>query len=287
MSSVNVVEEWITAKDGQKLYTMSWQLSAPRARLLLVHGFGDHCSRYDELARGLVANGIETHGYDQRGWGETGKKDQSFGNNQGYDTALGDINEAIHRIKKDNVPLFVLGHSMGGGLVLNYFARGEHDGVAKITGAIASAPLVTLVEPVHPIKYHSLKLVSMVMPSFGIHVELKASDMSHDEERVEGYKTDPLVHNFTTIGTARGFLEAGNSLLKIGSKISVPILFSHGDADAINLYASSKKVYEMAASSDKEFKTWDGLYHELHNERQPERSQVIEYYSNWINQRIP
>lgn len=92
---------------------------------------------------------------------------------------------------------------MGGGLVLNYFARGEYDGAAKVTGVIASAPLVTLVHPVHPIKFHSLKLVSMVMPSFGITAELKPTDMSHDEAQVEGYKTDPLVHSFTTIGTGK------------------------------------------------------------------------------------
>jgi acylglycerol lipase len=130
-----------------------------------------------------------------------------------YTTALNDINEAIHRIKKDNVPLFVLGHSMGGGLVLNFFARGVHDGVAKVTGVIASAPLVTLVEPVHPIKFHSLKLVSMVMPSFGIQAELKATDMTHDEVQVEEYKTDPLVHNFTTIGTGKFHSTTATSLI--------------------------------------------------------------------------
>ncbi|CAO3587342.1 unnamed protein product [Absidia cylindrospora] len=177
---------------------------------------------------------------------------------------------------------------MGGGLILNYTARKEeYDGVAKITGAIASAPLVTLTTPVNAIKYHALKLVSHLLPSFGIRADLNPEAMSHDLEEVEKYKNDPLVHDFTTIGTAGGFLEAGKNLLTIGSKITTPILFSHGDADPVNLYASTKRVYEITSSSDKELKTWEGLLHELHHERKPDRDAVAEYYTNWIKDRIP
>ncbi|KAI8343687.1 Alpha/Beta hydrolase protein [Chlamydoabsidia padenii] len=288
MSSVNVIEEWVTTSDGKQLYTKTWQLpSKPKAHLLIIHGFGDHCTRYDALARVFASHGIQTHGYDQRGWGETGKKYQSFGNNQGYNTALGDINEAIHRIKQEDIPLFILGHSMGGGLILNYLARHDtYDGTSKVAGAIASAPLVTLTTPIPAIKYHSLKMVSYVLPSFGIRGDMNPDFMSHDKEAVEQYKSDPLVHDFTTIATARGFLEAGTNLLTIGNKIKTPILFSHGDADPVNLYDSTKRVYENASSSDKELKTWEGLYHELHNERQPDRDNVADYYTNWIKQRI-
>lgn len=86
--------------------------------------------------------------------------------------------------------------------------------------------------------------------------------------------------------------------------IKTPILYSHGDTDPINSYASTSKAYEITASEDKELKTWPGLFHEckmslkkkktpwketklylyhiVHNEKLPERQQVAEYYVNWI-----
>jgi alpha-beta hydrolase superfamily lysophospholipase len=49
----------------------------------MVHGFGEHIARYDRMFSHFVSQGIECYGYDQRGWGETGKKSAQFGNNQG------------------------------------------------------------------------------------------------------------------------------------------------------------------------------------------------------------
>jgi acylglycerol lipase len=49
----------------------------------MVHGFGEHIARYDRMFSLFVSQGIECYGWDQRGWGETGKKSGQFGNNQG------------------------------------------------------------------------------------------------------------------------------------------------------------------------------------------------------------
>jgi acylglycerol lipase len=49
----------------------------------MVHGFGEHIARYDRMFSVFASQGIECYGYDQRGWGETGKKSTQFGNNQG------------------------------------------------------------------------------------------------------------------------------------------------------------------------------------------------------------
>ncbi|CAO3617828.1 unnamed protein product [Cunninghamella blakesleeana] len=289
MSSVTVVDEWITTPDGYQIFTKTWQLSTkPVAEVLLIHGFGEHCARYDHVFRAFAEQGIQSYAYDQRGWGETGKKYQSFGNNQGYDKALEDINDAVNRIKKNDIPLFLIGHSMGGGLSLNYVARKEkYNGVEKLTGVISSAPLVTLTNPVPAFKFYPLKALSHVLPNFTIQAGLDHNAISHDKEQVDLYVKDPLIHDFTTISTVGGFLDAGKNLLTIGKNITVPVLFSHGDADPINKYESTKHVYEIASSSDKELKKWPGLYHELHNETKEDRDQVIDKYIDWMKARIP
>lgn len=60
----------------------------------------------------------------------------------------------------------------------------------------------------------------------------------------------------------KGFLDAGQNLLTVGKEIETPILFSHGDVDPVNSVDSTVKVYEIASSSDKTMKIWNGLYHE-------------------------
>ncbi|KAI8077908.1 Alpha/Beta hydrolase protein [Gilbertella persicaria] len=279
--------EWI--KEGtNEIFTKTWKpASEPIATLVMIHGFGEHINRYNRMFEVFTSHGIECYGYDQRGWGETGKKSGQFGNNQGYNTALKDIDDAVLRTKKENVPHFLMGHSMGGGLVLNYLARGDtYKGVKLLTGAIASASLITLSMPIPALKYYSLRLISMVLPSITIQANVDPKGISHDENEIQAYINDPLLHDYATLATLRSFIDAGADILKTKAKlIKTPILYSHGDADPINAYKGTAEAYALTVSQDKELKTWPGLYHELHNETVPERDQVCQYYIEWIKKR--
>jgi acylglycerol lipase len=117
---------------------------------------------------------------------------------------LKDVDEAIIKAKRQDVPLVLMGHSMGGGIVLNYVARkDQYKGYKLLTAVIASAPLVTLSMPIPAIKYYPLKGLSKVLPSFTIRAGLDPSGISHDKEEVEIYKNDPLVHDFATLATGK------------------------------------------------------------------------------------
>ncbi|KAG2219437.1 hypothetical protein INT45_002322 [Circinella minor] len=286
-ADISVIDEWITTDDGYSLFTKTWKpASKPIANVVMIHGFGEHIGRYNRLFTYFAQNDVQAYGYDQRGWGQSGKKAHEFGNNHGYNTALSDINNAIKRNKIADTPLFLIGHSMGGALVLNYLVR-RFDGLELLTGAISSAPLVTLSMPVSPFRYYPLIMASKVLPSFVIQVGMDASAVSHDEKEIEEYNSDPLIHDYATLGTLSGFLDAGKALLKDASKIETPILYSHGTTDPVNDFKGTKTAYEITSSKDKELKAWDGLFHELHNETLPERQQVTDYYLEWIKARIP
>ncbi|KAG2212730.1 Alpha/Beta hydrolase protein [Mucor mucedo] len=287
---ITVSDEWIKTTDGNDIFTKTWKTqSTPVATVVMVHGFGEHIGRYDRLFSLFASQGIECYGYDQRGWGETGKKSTQFGNNQGYDTALKDIDDAILNKKRQDVPLFLVGHSMGGGLTLNYLARGDkYKGVALVTGAIASAPLVTLSMAIPMPKYYALRAVSFVLPSITIQAGIDPAGMSHDQDEIKKYLEDPLVHDFATLATLAGFIDAGSDIIKTKAKlIKTPILYSHADTDPINLYQSTLSAYNLTSSTDKEMKTWPGLFHELHNETMPQRQEVSDYYLDWIKKHIP
>ncbi|CAO3643172.1 unnamed protein product [Mucor hiemalis] len=289
-NAITIVDEWIKTTNGQDIFTKTWKTpSTPRATLVLIHGFGEHIARYDRMFSLFTSHGIECYGYDQRGWGETGKKSTQFGNNQGYDTALKDIDAAVIRTKREGIPHFLMGHSMGGGLILNYLARGDKfKGVGLLTGSIASAPLVTLSMPISTPKYYSIRALAALIPSMTIRAGIDAAGISHDKEEIQKYLEDPLVHDYATLATLRSFIDAGTDIINTKAKlIKTPILYAHGDADPINSYQGTAKALELTTSSDKELKTWPGLFHELQNETMPERHQVCEYYVKWIEQRCP
>lgn len=171
----------------------------------LIHGFGEHIGRYNEFCTFLAENGIYCHGYDQRGFGQTGKRSQQIGNNQGYHRALADINDAIHRVRNRNIPLFLFGQSMGGGLVMNFAASSEKefDGLKEVTGIIAASPLVTLSMPISPLRYYPLQVAARIVPSFVIQAGLDFNAMSHDPKVAEELESDPLVHDYATLATGK------------------------------------------------------------------------------------
>lgn len=58
-------------------------------------------------------------------------------------------------------------------------------------------------------------------------------------------------------------MDAGKDIIKSKAKlIKTPILYSHGDIDPINDYKGTLQAYGLTPSTDKEMKTWPGLFHE-------------------------
>lgn len=127
-----------------------------------------------------------------------------------------------------------------------------------------------------------------------------------NNEHLQRQGSDVADNDF--IYKVRGFLDAGKALLTKADQIHKPILYSHGTADQVNAYESTKKAYERTSSKDKTMKSWEGLKHEsmyffskrclpetlylpddqlVHNERQPEKQQAYDYYLEWMKARIP
>ncbi|KAI7862762.1 Alpha/Beta hydrolase protein [Spinellus fusiger] len=288
MAQVQVVTAWAKTKDNHDIYTKTWKpVNKPVAQILLIHGFGEHIGRYNEMLTLFAENDIECFAYDQRGWGETGAKSKDFGNNQGYSTALGDINDTLEKMKTPDVPLFLMGHSMGGALVLNLIAqKTKYSSVKLLDGVISSAPFVTLVDPPSPFKEYPLRALSKIVPSFTIDAGINLDGINRDKEEMETYKNDPLNHSYATLKTLSELLDNGKALLKTGKNIDVPIVIVHSTADPINSYHSTKLVYDVVSSKDKEMKSWEGMYHELHRELKPDRDHVLSHYVKWIKARI-
>ena len=114
----------------------------PRAVVAVVHGFGEHIGRYEAVAAQLGARGMAVLGLDLHGHGRTpGRR----GHVPEWERLREDVDAVIHeaRARFGAAPLFLWGHSMGGGLVLDYvLARGGK----RLRGVIATAPMIEAVD---------------------------------------------------------------------------------------------------------------------------------------------
>jgi acylglycerol lipase len=79
-------------------------------------------------------------------------------------------------------------------------------------------------------------------------------------------------------------LTEGENLLKNPPIISVPLLIQHGTQDKLTDFEASREFFAKLppGNPDREFKAWDGYYHELHNEPEDERREAIKYIADWI-----
>ncbi|CAG8592166.1 3461_t:CDS:2 [Diversispora eburnea] len=278
-----VVEQWITTKDGVPMYTKTWKaISSPIATVIFIHGFGEHISRYDYVFSKFSNKNIEVFSYDQRGFGKTAVKNKNPGELGTWEQNLNDITDIIIAQRKPGIPQFLMGQSMGGGLGLHYASYGpEKDNLA---GFVISAPFITLKKS-YPTLFKLGKFFNKIIPNYHIPLPVKHKDMCHDPVIHKKARNDPLFSASCPINRIITMIYETKSLLE--SKyvtITSPIYICHGSGDPVTSHESSKELYEKIPSQDKTFRLWPGLRHEPHNEF--EKDQVIDDYLQWILARV-
>ncbi len=268
---------WKTA-DGMNLF---WHLSAPEAEprgvIVLVHGLGEHCLRYQHVAEKFVAAGYALLGFDHRGHG---RSDGVRGHIASYDLVMGDIqhflDEAAARFP--GKPRFIYGHSMGGNFTL-YFLLNKKPNLA---GAIVTSPGLAVAKPVSPVTLLLGKIMYKLNPSMKLSNGLDRSGLSRDPNVEKVYSADPLVHGFISARLALDMLNNGQWIIAHANELALPLLLMQGSADRLVNPPSTAQFAASVKRPDFTFKMWDGFYHELHNE--PEKDQVIQMMVDFLNQ---
>jgi len=244
----------------------------------LVHGHGEHSSRYEPWAARFNGKGIAVVTFDLRGHGRSeGKR----GYAPSYVRLMEDIDILLQRAREyfPEKPVFLYGHSMGGNLVLGYAVRR----CLYLNGVVATSPWLKLTKDMPGIARLAIRGMKLVAPSMPVHTKLDAAGISHDKEEVIKYVNDPLNHDIITPALYLQIHDTGKKLMK-GGEVNVPILVVHGTADPITDPEGSRSFVQNATGDDIQLKLFEGLYHETHHE--PERDEVFEYIYGWMADRM-
>lgn len=265
---------WKT-NDGISIYTKIWDTeNAPKYVLCLVHGMGEHINRYEHVANFFNQHNVAVVGYDHRGHGKSGGQRGHF---PSLDVFLDDVDLFIQQVDKlfPNVKKIIMGHSMGGNVVANYLIKRNQN----FSGAIFSSAYFELAFTPPAIKVQLGKLMKNILPALSLPSGLDASAISRDKNVVDSYLKDKLVHDKISAKMGIDMIESGLYAIENASTISIPVLVYHGTADRLTAHDGSKK-FATNVGKNASFISYDGLYHETHNE--PEKEMVFQNIIQWI-----
>lgn len=299
-----------TAVDGENLALYEWPLDAwgsqpghtgqdklpPRAVVLIVHGLGEHASRYEHVANQLLDWGFAVRAYDQRGHGESGGE---RGVLPAESALLDDLAEVIDDTRlrclrlpslghaEDGtplpLPLILLGHSLGGLVVSRFVALR----MRPVQGLILSSPALdaglTLAQK------FMLSFCPQLAPNLCVSNGLDPRYLSHNPVVVKNYLADPLVHNRISPRLGKFIATAGPATLAAAARWSTPTLLMYAGADRLVKPAGSRAFADTAAQSAHvkpgtvTTRCFDGYYHELFNET--DTSPVFDTLEAWLDAR--
>ncbi len=268
-----------TAVDGKELYAQCWHAGENmKACILLIHGLGEHSSRYDIWSKRLAMEGFSVLSFDLRGHGKTQGKPADMSD---YNKMLNDIDLLVEKGYEicDRKPLYIYGHSFGGNLTANYAISRQ----TNIKGIILTSPWLELANT--PPRHMRLmaNILSRFFPRIKTSNGLRPEDISRELKEVHKYRTDSFVHNKISVGLFAQAYERGLFAKRSIYKINVPILLIHGSADNITSYSASRE-FVMNSSKKTSFFSIEGGYHELHNDSDKEK--VFTIIVEWLNKQI-
>ena len=273
------VENIWRARDGVELFARSWLPQAePRAAIALVHGLGEHSGRYQHVAAHFTQAGYIVQAFDLRGHGKTpGPR----GHVRSIELILQDIDLALEKIAQayPGLPRFLYGHSLGGLLVLYYGLRYQR----KLTGVIASSPGLSTALHEQKTKLMLAQVLGSLLPGITIATGLDVNSISRDPQVVQAYIADPLVHDRSSLGFAKGLLNMVNWVRAHAQEFTYPLLLVQGTGDQL-VYSRGSQEFAKQVPGNVTLKLWDGLAHELHNE--PEKELVLQYLLGWLDQQL-
>jgi alpha-beta hydrolase superfamily lysophospholipase len=259
-----------------------WRAPNPRAVLLIEHGWGDYAQRYVKQSSRLIPHflerGISVYGIDMWGGGRSpgARGATDIGN------AVEDHLAARRQLREQPLPVFVLGHSVGG-LVTATSALRDQSGVQ---GMILIAPAVKW-DLSGPLRL-MVRIGGALLPTFPMPVPPgDPMDQSRDPQFHQRLSEDPLYYSgklsWVTAATGATISHANWTQYQ---HLAVPILVVSGAADEVALPSGVREFIEAVGSRDKTLRLVNGGRHALLDDP-PSNAEALQMILEWLDRRLP
>ncbi len=234
-------EGWFAGSAGTRLFRREWRPPEASAVVVNLHGLGDHSGLYAPLAEALAAEALAVHAPDLRGHGRSPGQRAYVDR---WDRHLDDLEAFLRFVaaREPGLPVFVLGHSLGGLIALDY-AVGRRGGPAGIIAA--AAPLGGAGGP--PLLLWPGRTAPRVWPRFSLSASMDLNGLSRDPAVVEAITGDALFHRRGTARLAADVPAAIERVHARAASIGVPLLLLHGTADRMVAPEGSRAFFARIA----------------------------------------
>ncbi|MET8246618.1 lysophospholipase [Streptomyces sp. NPDC005202] len=234
------------------LTAREWPHARPRYIALLVHGYGEHIGRYEEVAGVLRAHGAVVFGPDHTGHGKSAGERVVIEDFEDVVTdvhAVADLARAAH----PGLPVVMVGHSMGGLIAARYAQRYR----GELTALVLSGPVIGAWEL--PGRLLGLDEIP--------DTPISPAALSRDPAVGAAYAADPLVwHGPMKRPTLQAFVRTLDSVAKGGDVGPLPLLWLHGDDDRLVPLAGSRIGVEQLSGGSLTERIYPGARHEVFQE---------------------
>lgn len=280
--SPSVSDDFLVARDGVRLPLRRWEAEGgkPRAVIVALHGMSDYSNAFAMPGAVWAKQGITTLAYDQRGFG----KNEQLGVWAGTDTMRSDLNDAVAaaRVRYPGVPVFALGESMGGAVVLTALASGQQpavDGVILVAPAVWSrGDMPMLYRVALFLGAHLLPDMILSNNAAGRVVKIVPSD---NIPMLIALGKDPLFQKKTRTATLYGLVNLMDEARTAPERIPTapPILFLYGAKDQI-IPAKPTEAVIAGLGAKAKVTRYDNGYHMLLRDLEGEK--VDRDVADWI-----
>lgn len=266
----------VQSADGESLFRQSWvpREGKPRAIVVVHHGLKDYSDRYGPFATQLAGRGIAVFAHDMRGHGRSAGPRASL---PSFDLLVDDLEATIAeaRTSYPSIPVFVLGHSVGGAIVSLYAVERS----PSLAGVILLAPALRVDRA--PIEVAGTPIVAALTANFPV-VDVPNDAFISDPKQLAAMGSDPFVYQPAgPASTAGNLLDALGRIWAGAGAVKVPVLAIHGIHDRATDPRGSANFIDSIATSDKKLVLFrDALHDLLHI---PEAPSVYAEIEGWID----
>nr|WP_026601354.1 alpha/beta hydrolase [Methylomonas sp. 11b] len=256
-------ENTFLTEDGASLPLRRWLPDTePNAVIIALHGFNDYSHFFDAPGNYFSKLGIACFAYDQRGFGAAPQR----GLWAGSEAYAQDLKQLTRLLKQryPNKPLYLLGESMGGAIVITAV---QQDDMPDVAGIILAAPALWARSTMPWYQTSLLWTLAHSLPWLtltGSGLEIMPSD-NIDMLRAMG--RDPMVIKATRVETVYGLTNLMDAAFDSAGSLRAHTLMLYGEKDEVipkePTYAFLQQMLNTTDTAEKTVAIYQNGYHML------------------------